>query len=73
MELNECYAATTSDIPLEANECYGTAAPDGTPTIPVRSNECYAATTSDMPTSVTVLQPLMGYPPFQYDPTNAMV
>ena len=41
MELNECYAATTSDIPLEANECYSTAATDGTTTIPVRYNECY--------------------------------
>ena len=41
MEQNKCYAATTSDIHLEANECYGTAATDGTTTIPVRSNECY--------------------------------
>ena len=41
MQLNECYAATTSNIPMEANKCYGTAATDGTTTIPVRYNECY--------------------------------
>ena len=40
MELNES-AATTSDIPLEANECYSIGGTDGTTTIPVRSNECY--------------------------------
>ena len=41
MKQNECYASTTSDIPLEANKRYGVAATDGTTTIQDRSSKRY--------------------------------